>query len=314
MSIIAPMLLKQQVGAFKAETTTGTEASLSASDGTTAQFNLDITQDTEFNQRSGQNSLDKLAGIVGAQVAKVKTTTELVGSGTAATGPSWEPLLLASGLLATAGTGSVSYTPITGYTSMTSLTFGQWIDGRKYGSRGTTLNMTMKGESGKQVMVDWEGSGAWITPTNQANITPTFLTSPIPPRLVSSTFTIDATQYISRSFEFGLNNTIAVRKDTGSLVGVHSTAITDRDPYLKVDVEANSAKDWFADYAAGATAAASIVIGATTGNIWTLTVPKMQQSAPPEKIDIDGVAGYTLTFGLLRNAAAGDDSFSLVQS
>lgn len=305
------MLLKQQVGAFKAEGTTGTEASLSASDGTTALFNLEITQDTEFNQRNGQNSLDKLAGIVGAQVGKVKVTTELVGSGTATGSPSWEGLILAAGCLVTTGSASVSYTPITGYSNMTSLTFGQWIDGRKFGVRGVTLNMTMKGESGKQVMIDWEGSGAWIVPTNQANITPTFLTSPIPPRLVSATFQIDSTSYVSRGFEFGLNNTIAVRKDTSSLAGVHSTAITDRNPYLKFDVEATAGKDWFADYAAGATAVASVIMGTSTGNIWTLACPKMQQSAPPEKIDIDGVAGYTLTFGLLRNAVAGDDSFSL---
>jgi hypothetical protein len=312
MSIIAPMLLKQQVGAFKAETTTGTEISLAASDGTTALFNLDISQDTEFNQRSGQNSLDKLAGIVGAQVAKVKVTTELVGSGSAGTAPSWEPLILAAGTAVTNNGTSVTYAPVTGSTNMTSLTFGQWIDGRKYGARGVTLNMTMKGDSGKQVMVDWEGSGGWITPTNQANITPTFVTSPIPPRLVSATFQIDSTNYISRGFEFGLGNTIAVRKDTHSAAGVHSTAITDRDPYLEFDVEADSTKDWYADYAAGATAAASIVIGSTAGNIWTLTIPKMQQSQPPEKIDIDGVAGYKLHFGLLRNAVAGDDSFSLV--
>lgn len=314
MAIIAPMLMKQQVGAFKAETTTGTEISLSASDGTTALFGLEISQDTEFNARNGQNSLDKLPGIVGAQVAKVKVTTELVGSGTGNTSPSWESLILAAGCAGANGGSTVTYTPVTGSSNMASLTFGHWIDGRKYGARGVTLNMTMKGESGKQVMIDWEGSGAWIIPTNQANITPTFLTTPIPPRLVSATFTVDTVAYISRGFEFNLNNTIAVRKDVGSLVGVHSTVVTDRNPTLTFDVEANSTKDWFADYAAGATASASIVIGAVAGNIWTLTNPKMQQSAPPEKIDIDGVAGYKLTFGLLRNAVAGDDSFSLVQS
>lgn len=309
MAIIAPMLMKQQVGAFKTETTTGAEIALAAADGTNPIFNLDISQDTEFNQRSGQNSLDKLAGIVGAQVAKIKLSTELVGSGSGSA-PVWDPLLLAAGMSAS----STTYTPITGSTNMVSLTFGHYIDGRKYGARGVTLNMTMKGEAGKQVMIDWEGSGAWLAPTNIANITPTFLTSPIPPRVVSATFTVDTVQQISRSFEFGLNNTIAVRRDTGSAAGVHSTVITDRDPYITFDVEANATKDWNADYTAGTISAASVVIGTVTNNIWTLTIAKMQLKVPPEKIDIDGVAGYKLTYGLLRNAVAGDDSFSLVQS
>ncbi len=308
MAIIAPMLMKQQVGAFKTETTTGAEIALAAADGTNALFDLDISQDTEFNQRNGQNSLDKLAGIVGAQVAKVKVTTELVGSSGGA--PAWEPLLLAAGMSAA----STTYTPITGSTNMVTLTFGHYVDGRKYGARGVTLNMTMKGDAGKQVMIEWEGSGAWLAPTNVANITPTFITSPIPPRLVSATFTVDTVQQISRSFEFGLGNTIAVRKDTGSAVGVHSTCITDRDPYITFDVEANGTKDWHADYTAGATAAASVVIGTVTNNIWTLTIAKMQQKAPPEKIDIDGVAGYKLTFQCIRNSVAGEDCFSLSMS
>lgn len=313
MSIIAPMLRKQTTFAFKAETTTGTEISLSASDGTTIVYDGDVEQDVEFNKRQGQGSLSQHVGIVGAQMANVKLTTDFPGSGTAANAPSYESLLLAAGLSVSASTTRI-YSPATGSGSMTTLTCARYLDGKKYAARGVAMNFTMKGESGKHVSVEWEGKGAWIDPIATAMITPTYVVTPVPPRLVSATFTIGGTSYLSRSFEFTPNNVISVRRDMGSLVGVHSAVITDRDPTFTCDVEASTSKIWHSDLTAGTTAAISLAIGTSAGNTWTLAIPVAQLAANPEKIDIDGVAGYKLTFQCARNSAVGDDEFTLTHS
>lgn len=313
MSILAPMLRKQQVFAAKAETTTGTPIALAAADGTTVIYDAEIEQDDDFNQRPGQGSLDMHEGIIGAQVANVKFSSELVGSGTAASAPSFESILLASGLGVAVASTRV-YTPVTGSSSYTSLTCGHYIDGVFYSAAGVTLDFTLKGDSGKQVMFDWTGKGRWIDPSAVALITPTYVISPIPPRLVSATFTIGGTQYISRSFEFAMQNTIAVRRDGGSAGGVHSTVITGRNPTWSMDVEASTSKLWHTDYTAGTTAALSIAIGSVAGNIWTGAAPKVQLMAPPSKIDIEGVLGYRLKFGVVRNSSAGDDAFSWTHS
>ncbi|HEY1189525.1 MAG TPA: phage tail tube protein [Gemmata sp.] len=310
MAIIAPSLLKQSVFGSKVETTTGTEISLAAADGTAIMYDADIEHDAEFNQRQGQGSLDQHEGIPGAFVATVRGTGELQGSGSTNAG-NLDRYLLASGFAVSVGTSRV-YTPVTGASDMTSLTCGKWVDGRKYCARGVTFDFVMRGESAKQVMIEYTGKGGWVAPADEANIAPTYVITPVPPRLQAATFTIGGTAYISRGFELGMQNVIAVRRDFGSPNGVHSTAVTDRNPYIQFDVEAGS-KDWYADYAAGATAAGSIVIGEDEGNTFRITVPKMQQVQPPQKIDIDGVAGYTLRFQCVRNSAAGDDCLSIAQ-
>jgi hypothetical protein len=310
MAILAPMLRKQQVFAFKSESTTGTAETLTAAEGTTIVFDPSIVQDTEFNRRQGQNSLDNHKGVIGAQVATVTLTTELVGSGTATSAFSWEPLLLAAGTQVATGTSRV-YTPLTGGTNMTSLTVGHYRDGERLGARGCTFDFTMTGESGKQVMIQWQGKGGWIAPAVTANIAPTFVVSPIPPRLVSATFTIGGSSYIVRTFEFKANNTVTVRRDLLSAAGVHSTAVTDRNATFTCEVERSTSKDWHADYSASTEAAGVLVIGSSTGNQWRLSMPAMQLSEPPNDVDLDGVLGAKLVFELNRSAVAGDDSFSL---
>jgi hypothetical protein len=316
MAILAPMIIKQQVVSGKVETTTGTEIATAAADGTVVFFADEgcITLDDAFIERPGQGTSSMHEGTPGALVGSFKASSELRASGTGSTAANWEKYLLAAGFAATVGGSSITYNPVTGASNMTSLTLAHDIDGTKFGIRGTTLDFVMRGQSGEPVRIDWTGKGAWLDPTNRTLIAPTYVDTPIPPRFVSSTITIGGSAYIISGFEFGMGNVIAVRRDGGSANGVHSTAISDRKPYLQLEVEMATTKNWFTDFSTGATAAASIAIGGSAGNIWTLAMPKAQLMMPPEKISDNGVLRARLKFQGVRSTMVGDDELTLTQS
>jgi hypothetical protein len=67
---------------------------------------------------------------------------------------------------------------------------------------------------------------------------------------------------------------------------------------------------FWADWAASVARALSMQIGATSGNIVTITVPKCVQTNLKYE-DEEGVLAYGLQFALTKNTA-GDDEISIV--
>jgi hypothetical protein len=309
MAVDIPLLRRRRVFAAKVETTTGTAISLSGTDGAFNAFEPEITPDIPFNRREGQGaSIDPITGVPGARGAKVKLMTDAYG---AATVPSWGVLLQAAGALLTSRT----YTFPTANINDTTLTMGFYQDGWLFQAAGCKLNWNLKGQNGQPAISTWEGTGLWQPPTAVALIAPTYPTT-IPPRVASMTLTIGGNTYKVSDFELDLGNEVVYREDVTDVTGYHAAAITNRNITFKVSPErvALGTQDWYAAYLAGTEVALNLVLGLSANNIITITAPKLQQAAPPEAGERNGIQVDNLTFEANRSAAAGDDAVQAVFS
>lgn len=306
-----PLLSEQIQTAFKAEGTYGTAELLSTTEAITNCFDTDIKPDGSINQRKGQSALSPLAGVPGSISNRTTLKTELYG-GPSADPPAQAVLYQACGMALSTAT----LTPQTGSASATSITIGKYLDGTRQTSAGCMGNFVMKGESGKPVITEWDFMGTYIAPTDTALIAPTYDTT-IPPVFMGATLTIGGTAYPIQDFELSPNNQVVMRPvGNSSTFGYLGACIVSRRWTFKCTVEMSllATKDWYGLYVAGTTSALSLVVGAATHNIMTMAAPKMQLNKAPGPEDRNGYAVMALEFDLIRNAAAGDDEFSLIFS
>jgi hypothetical protein len=311
MSLDAPILSRQKIIAFAPETTTGTPIALQGSNGAYVNaFDAKLNYDIKPTERRGQGSLSRLNPVPGARSGKFTFSSELFGSGTAATAPGYSSLLLACGMQLT----SAVYTPLTGGTS--TLTMGIY-QGAGTAARfksivGSVGDLTIKGSTGAPVMLDWSFMGVHVAPTTVTDIAPTYPTT-IPPRCAGGAITIGGTAYRVGAFEIAFGNKIALRKDISQVSGYHSGYIVDRNITLKLSPEALplTSEDWYAAHLAGTTLAFSMTVGGTAGNEFTIAAPVLQLLNPPQDEDDDDILKDGLQFQCVRNSAAGDDELSI---
>jgi hypothetical protein len=301
------MLSRQTVFAAKVETTTGTPISLSATDGVFNAYNAKIKATIPRNQRPGQGtSFGQLPQVPGARMGELTVETDLAGP---STDPTVTTLWTAAGFANATGT----LTPSSGSASYVTVTTGVYQDGRLKTIAGAVADLVIRGSSGGPCRMFWKLNGVWQAPSATALITPTYPTT-VTPRLAAATFTIASTSYNNSDFELSLNNVLTPRLDGTNASGYFAYCISNSDYQFKCNLEAATAKDFYADHLAGTEVALNLVIGATAGNIITITAPKMQLLDPPDDNDANGVIQDALTFQLNRSAAAGDDMLQVVYS
>jgi hypothetical protein len=301
------MLSRQTVFAAKVETTTGTPISLTGTDGVFNAYNAKIKATIPANKRPGQGtSFAQLPQVPGARMGELTVETDLAGP-VAST--------LVSALFTSAGFGNSTgtLTPSSGSASYVTLTAAIYQDGRFKSIAGAVSDLVIRGSSGSPCRCFWKLNGVWQAPTATALITPTYPTT-VPPRLAAATFTIGGTSYKLGDFELSLNNVLTPRLDATNASGYFAYCISDSDYQFKCNIEAATAKDFYADHLAGTEAALSLAIGSDADNTITIPAPKMQLMDPPDDNDANGVIQDALTFQLNRSAAAGDDHLSIVFS
>lgn len=311
MAADSPILTRQRVLAFAAEATTGTGATLNATQGgLTNAYDSKIKYDIKANERKGQGSGSPLNPVPGARSGKCTFSSELFGSGTAATAPGWGILLLACGMQLN----TAIYTPLTA--AIETLTMGVY-----YGS-GTTARLKtivgamgdvkIKGSTGNPVMLEWDFLGVHAAPTTVTIITPTYPTT-IPPRFAGGTLTVGGTAYRIGEIEIAFNNKLTLRKDAAQSTGYHAAYVVERRIIVKINPEALplSSEDWYAAHVAGTTFALSLTVGSVAGNEFTIAAPVMQLLNPPDDKDEDEILHDDLEFLCVRNSSAGDDEFSI---
>lgn len=305
-----PLILEQSVFAAKQETTAGTAESLTASEGVYNAFNVAITDNTEVNERNGQSSLDPISAVAGKRPGSAAFETELVGNG--ATGlPAWATVLLpCCGFVATSST----YAPTTPDTNHKTATIGKFEDGRLRKIAGAMGRFSIRCTVGMPAMISWSFDGRYEVDTDSALIAPTYPTT-LPPVFQSATFTIGGTTRIINEMTINVENEVYVRPDPTATGGLRSAVITNRRISIEVDPEAAlvATKDWQADQLANTLAAINCVIGSSTNNTITLSVPKAQvisRTVP----DRNGVLVDRLTMLAVRSASAGDDAFTIAFS
>ena len=241
----------------------------------------------------------------------VSFDVELGGSGAAGTAPAFGPLLKACGCSETiVGSTSATYAPVS--SSFDSVTLYCFYDGTRHkitNARGTvSINMS----SGQIPTLSFQFTGVYRNPDSTA-VSGTFTVANQAAALefnlnnvTTATFFGETSQRIE-SLDFALNNSL-IYKETASS---QQALIVDRAPGGTAVIEApvRSTTDYFEDARGNSTASSSIVLGATAGNITTLTMAQTDITSISYG-DTNGVISLTMPY-LALPTTAGNNSFSL---
>lgn len=256
------------------------------------------------------SSLSPHAQKPGARSARMEFDVELKGSGTAGTAPEFGLLLKASGFGETVvESTSVTYAPAS--SSISSLTLAFYMDGiikKMWGARG---DVSLKLEDGKPGALHFAFTGADFSVTDGAMLSSgVSYDATIPPAFMAATFSLDSYAALIGTLDIAMGNTVTLRKDINTNSGYKSAVITKRKPVMTFDPElvAVGTYDFYGKLRSGSEGALSLALGATAGNICTVTAPKVQYAAlsPGENA---GIRNLGITCQLNRNT--GDDELSI---
>lgn len=304
------MLMERRLIAAKIEVTEGTAETLAAADAGILVFKPKADPDiAQYKRNPTRTTLSQMASVSGKRSAKISFSVELKGSGVAGTPPPILGVLLKGcGFSETiVALASVTYKPASA--SIPSLTIASYEDGvikAIWGARGT-VKITAK--AGDVVMLDFEFTGADFSVTDGAMLAPTY-DNVVPQPFLNAVFSLGGYPAIIGSFNADVANTVTLREDVSKGSGHISAVITNREPKGSIDPEmvTVATHNFFGIWRSGATAALSTVIGATAGNIATITAPAIRYSKVSDS-DKSGIAGLGLDFDLCMSA--GDDEMSI---
>ncbi|MBW2559971.1 MAG: hypothetical protein JRE40_03835 [Deltaproteobacteria bacterium] len=273
-------------------------------------FNPSFTPEIEMHARNPVRSvLSPYPSVPGARSAKMSFDVELVGAAAAGDAVHYSDILQACGVDETlVALTSATYTPASD--SIPSVTLAMHLDGKIYklwGARGTVKLVL---EDGKPGIFSFEFTGADFSETDGALLSGVTLESTIPPIFADASLTIDSYAAILSKLEIDLGSNVALRKDANSASGHKSAVITGKETTMTLDPEnvLVATEDFFGNWRSGKQMAFTAALGATAGNIITITAPKVQYQGVG-LADRDGQS--TLDITALLAADAGDDEWSI---
>ncbi len=304
------MLSNRVVMAGKVEATEGVAEVLTAAEAFLVANPVFTPKPENTDRTLVSSSLSQFASIPGSRSATLGFDVELKGSGVTGTPPEWGELMKACGCdeVIVAGT-SVTYAPASD--QIPSITLAMYMDGivkKAWGGRG---DVSWKLEAGKPAALSFLFTLADFSVADAALLTGMAYDATIPPAFLGATFTVDAYAAIVQSLQFKMGNTVTLRKDINASSGYQSARIsTIRKGALSIDPEMVTVAtyDFFGKMRSGAEGALTAVLGATPGNIVTITAPKVQYHDLAEA-NRGGIATLGINCQLNRNA--GDDEWSI---
>lgn len=190
-------------------------------------------------------------------------------------------------------------------------------DGKEYKIHGAQGNVKKTYTVASPVLLEFEFTGIFNTPTDVALGTPVYPTV-VEPYFAGAALTVVgfATPKI-KSMSVDLGNKITISPYPNTATGLFYAVITGRDIKGSIDVEEELAgtKNWHSEFLAGTTG--SIATGAfpSTGSQYNKindTYPKVQYLKTGHA-DRDGIVTTPIDFVPRANTDAGNDSFSWVQ-
>jgi hypothetical protein len=233
---------------------------------------------TRDNVRS---NISPVSPVVGKRWTEVSFDLELKGGGTRGTAARIGDLLEACSMAETASAGSsVTYTPTS--SSQKSITIYVYDNDSAsavlHKITGAVGSFTLKVSAGQYGVLSFTFKGIYNTPTDVAIPSAPTYESTIPPIVESASFTLNSdADLIIQELSLDLANDIAVRDDISSANGIKAFQITNRNPKGNFNPEALliAGYPFWADWVASAQRALSLVIGTVSGNIITITAPKV---------------------------------------
>lgn len=302
-----PLLKKKRVLAAAIESTSGTAETLDATDAALNCYDVMFQKQSERETRSRQGSFGQLASIAGLQVGVATFRTDVTGDGAGGI-PAWASTFLpACGWVAS----SQVYSPTTEApgSNVKTITLGSYQNGTRKLIHGAAGTFQITFMAGKPVFIDWTFTGIWNAPTDTSILSPTYPTD-LPPRFASSTFTIGGSAPgCIEQIQIDAGNTVIARPCPGSVAGIASGLITDRNVTGTLNPESRliATDDVFGDLLAGTEQALSIALDDGT-DVITFGAPKLQYSAISEG-DREGQQVDDITFQC--NPSSGDDEFTI---
>lgn len=304
-----PLLTQNALLAIAEEAAEGAAETLAAADAImicNARFNP--TQDR--HERCGlRGNLSPINKVSGKRSATLSFSVELKGSGTAGMAPEWGICLEGCKMKATPAAGvSVTYTPIsTGDKSYTLALYEDGVCYKIWGARGSFSLDLKTGEAG---MANFVFTGADYSVTDVALLSGMTYDATVPPAVLDASLTIHGYSAVVNALTIDMGNQVTLRTSISAESGNLSTFISKRAPGGSLDPEMVlvATEDFFGDWRAGTEGALSAVLGATAGNIITISASKAayKDLSPSER---DGIRTLSLPFDL--NGSTGDDELSI---
>jgi hypothetical protein len=288
-----------------------------------ADVEFELVKD-DLERNIGSSSHDNYPTVIGKRSAKLSFKAELKGSGTRgdktiAGYAALDAALAACPFVSTAVASTTITYALTSvaasasyYGPGRSVSIEFYKDGLKHIMAGCLGNVKINlSEPGKYGTLDFEFWGSYTAVTDAAVPSPTIV-DVLPPIWASSTISVMGTaNMVVQSFEFDLGNKVIMRTGAGSTNAVLGFQAVDREPKgsLKMESVLVATFDAFAKVVGSTEAQTSLVVGATSGNIITMTLPKMQIT-DVKYADREGLVDFAMTYR--ANRSSGDDAITIV--
>lgn len=276
MAAMAPLLSRKVQLKIKAESTKGTEIT-----GDTDILVADpvLDNDGEFVKRNGVGLYrgSQFPGIVQGKTGRCTFSMDFMATTGHAINPGLAILLPACGLALDTATYK-THSTIANDTTVSIDMFQDGLEKTLFGSAG---NVTLAGESGKRLICSFDFLGKYkaiAETTFPATFTPA---SQKPMLIESGTFTMGGQSKLISRFSLNLGNIVGFRQDPAGYGGIAHALVTDYDPEISIDPEAESDLDGVPTSAfeslwrAGTEAAVVLVASDGTDKV-TITLPKVQ--------------------------------------
>jgi hypothetical protein len=273
----------QKVLLVKVEDTPGSDSNPVVGSNAIEAANIKVSYKGDLLERNIQkNTLSPTAPVMGKRSAEVTFECELKGSGTRGAAGKLSDLLQACGFAETISVGSsVTYTPHSGTMKTATIYVYDMPDtgsARLHKITGAVGNMKLSLEAGAFGKIEFSFQGKYnavadVVPPG----TPTYETT-LPPIVESSQFTLNSvTSLIVQALQLDTGNGIIARDDISSANGVKDFMISTRKAQGTFSPEAVTIAtyDWWSDWIAATARAMSVVVGSVSGNICTITAPKV---------------------------------------
>jgi len=283
--------------------------------------NPSFKPNTPPNERDNTSStMSQVAAVMGLRSATIEFDIELKGSGTPGTPPEYGKLLQMCGFSEDieASPASVTYLPTSTYggspVSLPSGTLALYMDGvvkKIWGARG---DVSLKLQTGKFGVLHFVFTGADFS-VGDAELLSAGVSYQMtkPPVFMNANFMIDDSPpypAILSVLDLKMGNVVTLRDSANAESGYLSAIITGRKPSMSFDPEMVIVQtyDFYGKLRSNHEGSLSTVLGATSGNIITITAPKVQYVGinPADRGGIN-----TLGIDCRLNKDSGDDELSI---
>jgi len=309
------MLEEQYLMLVKEETEYGTDPTPTPAANAILVSKPSFKEVAALAERAGAGgSLSPLAAKLGSNSTELTFQTELKGSGSAGTAPRIGDLFEACGALETVSAGSsVTYSPASA--SFKSVTIYLYKATRLHKITGARGNAKLVMGANKQPMVEFSMKGLYTAPTTVTFPTTQDFEDTVAPVCKGETITLNGVGTLAiENTELDFGNNVALLPSKIAATGIGTCEITGRKPKLSVNPESVAIATLDIRALMLTTPVAySEAIGATAGNIITVSVPKFNIEAP-EYGEREGKTIETLKGSCCRSADAGNDEWRVTFS